>query len=87
MSPKPVFPVLARRCNECLFGPRKIVTDESRDAVLAKVQRDEGHFTCHKATLVGKDVCCRGFYDGMSTIRVRMAGMLDLTVFVSEDEL
>jgi hypothetical protein len=87
VNAKPAFPVLAHRCDQCLFGPNKIVTEERKAEVLATVQAEEGHFTCHKATLAGKDVCCRGFYDAMTTIRVRLAGMLGLTVFVAEGDL
>ncbi|KIL42101.1 hypothetical protein SD70_02655 [Gordoniibacillus kamchatkensis] len=61
-----MFQVAEKRCNECLFSANKIVSDERKAEVLADCALNDAHFICHKATLKGKDVCCRGFYDGYS---------------------
>lgn len=59
------FNVMARRCDQCLFGPNKIVSDERKADVLEACEKHDLHFVCHKATMVGQDVCCRGFYEQM----------------------
>ncbi len=58
------FEVVAERCNECLFGPNKIVDDERRRDVLNTCKEKHVHFVCHKFTQLpeNRDVCCHGFF-------------------------
>lgn len=58
------FRVMSRRCDQCLFGPNKIVSDEARDDVLRENHEQGTFFTCHKASIANiEGGCCRGFYD------------------------
>lgn len=68
-----MFKVMAERCDQCLFSDQKIVSDRRRKEVLQTCLRKDCHFVCHKATILGQDACCRGFYDlpqGTNLIRV-----------------
>lgn len=50
-------------CNQCLFTPNKIVSDERKTEILKSCKKHNNHFVCHKATIRGCKVTCRGFYD------------------------
>lgn len=72
--------VYERCCRECLFSANKIVSDVRKAEVIASA--GDGHFTCHKASLIGEDVCCRGFYDRGLSLAARLATILGLVEFV-----
>ncbi len=55
--------VMAERCDQCLFGPNAIVSAARRRELLVGCRRDDRTFECHKATILGRKVTCRGFYD------------------------
>jgi hypothetical protein len=79
-----VFEVAEKRCDECLFGPKKIVCNVRRKDVLETCTRDNTYFTCHKYTQVGYDACCHGFYqqNPQATPAMRMAAQLGLVRFI-----
>lgn len=54
--------VMNRPCDQCLFGSNRIVSPERAAQVLATCHEDSRHFVCHKATLVGDETVCAGFY-------------------------
>jgi hypothetical protein len=60
-----MFEVMSKRCNQCLFGPNRIVDADRKAEILAECTATGKHFTCHKATMHSRsmDVCCRGFWD------------------------
>lgn len=53
------FKVMAERCEQCLFGPNKIVSNARRSQILRDIRREDSHFICHKLD----DVACRGDWD------------------------
>lgn len=57
------FEVMAERCDQCLYGKNRIVSNARFKAIIASIERKDCHFICHKATIVGRDVCCRGDWD------------------------
>ena len=77
------FLVQQKRCDECLFSEGKIVSDERREEVLRECQRLNTHFICHKASINGQDVCCRGFFDEGRDARSRLASKLGLVEFIT----
>lgn len=82
------FAVMTERCDQCLFGPNKIVSNESRAHILRELTRKDNHFICHKASIAGEEVACRGDWDQRGCGQMgRIAGRLQCVVFVSEDEL
>lgn len=72
------FQVYDQLCNECLFGPNKIVSDSRRRDILQKCAKEDRHFICHKATIRGEEICCAAFYDSdpNRTNLMRIAGRL-----------
>lgn len=78
--------VVQERCNQCLFSPDKIVSDERRKEILDSCMKRgaETFFICHKT----KRACCRGFYDsgyGQRVAVIQVADRLGLVEFVTED--
>lgn len=89
MSEPRGYLVMAQRCSECLYGPDKIVSNERRAEILRDVRASDDYFVCHKATLAGRSVQCRGDYDARPDCRpARLARALGLEpTFIKEDDL
>ena len=92
MTAKPIdepgFYVMAKCCGECLYGKNKIVSDERRDELLAELQSRDNHFICHKASIAGKEVCCRGDFNARAGGQLgRIMGRLGLIKFIDERDL
>lgn len=82
------FHVLAERCGECLYGRNKIVPDQRRKEILRKIERTDGHFICHKASIAGVRAACHGDWQQRGCGQVgQIAGRLGLVVFVAEADL
>lgn len=82
------FKVMAERCNQCLYGPDKIVSDRRRKEILREINRKDSHFICHKATIEGQSVACRGDWDQRACGRIgRIAGRVGMIEFVDEAAL
>ena len=50
-------------CNNCLLSADAIVSPERRKDILNKCKKDQTHFICHKASIEGKEIVCKSFYD------------------------
>lgn len=76
--------VFEKRCNQCLFSDAKIVPDARKAEIIETCVKTDTHFICHKASLAGRDVCCRGFYDAHPGIGQgrRIGDVMGLTRFV-----
>ncbi len=83
------FVVMAERCDQCLYGPGKIVSDDRRAELLRGLRAADNHFICHKATIAGnQDVCCRGDWDARRGGKLgRLAEWLGVVLFVTEEEV
>lgn len=82
------FAVLAARCDQCLYGPNKIVSNERRADILRTLERRDTFFVCHKATIAGVEAVCRGDWDQRGGGQMgRIAGRLGMLVFVAEADL
>lgn len=79
--------VSTKCCSECLFSDRKIVSDKRKEAVLRDCARKDTHFTCHKTSIAGQDVCCRGFYENQTSQLIRIAQRLGCVTFVDVETL
>lgn len=89
------YAVCSRRCTECLFTPDRVVDVPRMQAVLRQCkvrpyytgpQRGgERDFECHKGTLAGQHIVCRGFYDTYPdhSPAMQIAGRLGLVQFVT----
>lgn len=76
--------VMAKQCDQCLFSKNKIVSDSRKKSLLKKIVKEQSLFECHKATIAGKNNCCKGFYDqlGYHSQMIRIAGRLGAIKFV-----
>jgi hypothetical protein len=77
------FKVMNTRCDQCLFGPDKIVSNARRSQILRDIRRKDCHFICHKTD----DVCCRGYWDQNGGGQLgRIASRLGAVKFVEHVE-
>jgi hypothetical protein len=82
------FEVLSERCDQCLYGPNRIVREARRKQLLRDLHRSDGYFICHKATLAGLKVACHGDWEQRACGQVgRIAGRLGVVSFVKEEDL
>ena len=79
------FKIMNERCNECLYGPDKIVSNARRSQIIREITRKDCHFICHKATAVGQDIACHGDWEQRGCGQMgRIAGRLGMVEFVGE---
>ncbi len=57
--------VASKCCNQCLFGPNKVVTDSRKRSILRGCVEHDEVFVCHKSTIRSADegMVCRGFFE------------------------
>lgn len=77
-----MFKVKKKCCGECLFSKDKIVSNKRRKDILDGCKKKDNHFICHKATIKGEDVCCKGFYDTQTSNMIRISQRLNMVKFV-----
>ncbi len=75
-------------CKNCLFSDNKIVSDQRKEEILKTCTEEQTHFTCHKATMQGKDVCCNRFYhtQGHVSKKIQLLNWLNAVQFVPVPE-
>jgi hypothetical protein len=75
-------------CQNCLLSKDSIVSPERRKDIIKEVTSTQSHFICHKATMKGKDVCCKTFYDklGHTSQMVRIAERLGMVQFIPQPD-
>lgn len=82
------FEVMAERCDQCLYGPDKIVSNGRRAEILRNISAKDDFFICHKATIAGRRCACRGDWDQRGCGQLgRIAARLNAVTFVQESEL
>jgi hypothetical protein len=70
--------VCGQQCDQCLFGPNKIVSEARKQQILSDCKREDTHFVCHKHD----DVVCRSFYNQSSTNLIRIMERLNGIQFI-----
>lgn len=82
------FELMSESCDQCLMTKNKIVSDARRKQILRDTIRKDCGFTCHKATMVGRDIVCRGHYNATGGGQLaRIAGRLGAIVMVDPKTL
>lgn len=82
------FKIMAKRCDQCLYGANKVVSNARRAQILRDLTREDRHFTCHKSTIAGEAVACRGDWDQRGCGQMgRIAGRLGAVHFTDEHGL
>lgn len=80
--------VMEECCDQCLYGPNKIVSNARWSQIIREITRKDCHFICHKASIAGQDVACRGDFDQRGCGQLgRIMGRLGAIEFVKEDSL
>jgi hypothetical protein len=75
--------VCSRRCGQCLFSSKKIVSDARKKDILKTLKSKDTHFICHKSP-DGIEHVCHGSYKLMPQM-VRIAGRMGLIEFVNPE--
>ena len=75
-------------CKNCLLSADSIVSPKRRKEILQGCVQKQTHFICHKATMEGKDITCKSFYDklGHHSQMVRIAQRLNVIQFIEQPE-
>lgn len=79
--------VCQKQCDQCLFSKNRIVTLARKKEILKDAIEKDRHFECHKGTMIGIPIVCRGFYDRMTSQLIRIAQKMDWITFVDPFEL
>jgi hypothetical protein len=77
-----MFEVCAEKCDQCLFSKNRIVRPGRMQEILKDCAKKDTHFVCHKASIAGRDTCCKGFYDTQTSQLMRIAQRLKMVKFV-----
>jgi len=75
--------VKKERCNQCLFSKNAIVSNRRKKDILNGCRKNDSYFICHKATIEGEDICCKGFYDTQTSNLIRIMQRLGAVEFVA----
>ncbi len=81
------FLVSDSECDQCLFSPNRIVDSKRMASVLRTCQQRDTFFECHKGTIAGEHVACRGWYERFSCNLSRIAERLNVVEFIDVDQL
>lgn len=79
--------VCENQCNQCLFSKNRIVSKSRMTEILKSCSKKDNHFLCHKGTLAGKEVVCKGFYDAYDSQMIVIAKRLNVIEFVKPELL
>lgn len=73
-----------KACDQCLFTDNKIVPDDRAEEVVQEALSSDSWFECHKGTLQGQSIVCRGFWNKYKkdSLATRLALMLNMYEFV-----
>lgn len=75
-------------CQNCLLSPDSIVSPERRKDIVQECKQNQTHFTCHKASMKGEDICCKAFYEKLGHVSqlVRIAERLNCVKFIDQPD-
>jgi hypothetical protein len=82
------FKVYEKCCQNCLLSPDAIVSPERVTQIIGDCAQNDNHFTCHKASMEDKDICCRRFYDEFGHVGklLRMAKHWNVVEFIPQPD-
>lgn len=59
----PELLLAARRCDQCLTTRGRVVSGERAAEIIAGCRAEATHFQCHKGSIAGVNLHCRGVHD------------------------
>jgi len=75
--------VCEEQCSQCLFTAMRIVSKKRMAEIIKECRKNDTHFICHKHSVNGDDVMCRGFYETQPPSQLlRIAERLNMVIFV-----
>jgi len=82
------YELMSEPCDQCLMTANKIVSDARRKQIVKETMRRDCAFYCHKATIAGRDIACRGHFDATGGGQLaRIAGRLGMIEVVDPKSL
>lgn len=72
--------ISAQRCSQCLTTPNRIVSGPRAAEIVRQCRSTGEHFVCHKGTMAGKIVHCRGVHEIVESKAYRFAVALGIPV-------
>ena len=75
-------------CKNCLLSKDSIVSQARRKEIVKGCIEDQSYFICHKASIEGKDIVCKTFFDtlGHYSQMIRISERLNMIKFVEQPE-
>jgi hypothetical protein len=81
------FEVMARKCDQCLLSPERIVSASRAAQIIRQCAREDRTFECHKGSIAGRNIACRGHWDtGVGQVG-RIAERLGIVRFIDPDTM
>jgi hypothetical protein len=68
--------IMSKCCDQCLTTPQRIVSGERAAEIISECKRTGNHFFCHKGTIAGKHIHCRGVHDALKGSRAYRAAKI-----------
>lgn len=82
------YRVMARKCDQCLMTPQRIVSPARAKEILRDTIRKDCRFVCHKGSIAGRDVACRGHHDATGGGHLaRIMGRIGAIIEVDPDTM
>lgn len=75
-------------CKNCLLSEDRIVSPKRAKEIIKGCVQEQSYFTCHKATIEGKEIMCCNFYEslGHKSQLVRIAERLGAIEFIEQSD-
>lgn len=69
----PELLLASRRCDQCLTTRNRIVSGARAAAIIRDCRERDHHFQCHKGSVAGMNVHCRGVHEVAPSLAYRFA--------------
>ena len=82
-----MFEVMSRKCDQCLMTKDRIVSGRRAAQLVEECRRKDQSFLCHKGTMEGRKIACRGHFDTGVGQFSRIAERLGMIVEIDPETL
>jgi hypothetical protein len=70
----------SRQCDQCLLSKGRVVSGERAAQIIRDCRSADTHFVCHKGSIAGLTVHCRGYHDRFGSRAHRFAVAVGIPV-------
>lgn len=70
----------SKKCSQCLLSPNRIVDADRVKDIIDGCTKEGTHFICHKGTIAGINLHCRGFHDQYGSLAHSIAQAYDIPI-------